>query len=267
MRSLGLAIVLCVAACASAKSGSGADGGSGTGTDAANGTADAPTNNQPDANSCGKQPCSLAPQCGCAAGKACDLDPNNLATGGTVCATAGNGGEANTCTTDGDCKPGYTCVGSPARCEKWCGGDSDCTSGPGALCIINIVYGNPQMNVPGAMVCTTDCDPSASAPAGCPATWGCHVYQEQTGAKRYLTDCDPSGGVGAGGTCTGNPSCVPGEDCITVTRGGVPSNECHPSCICPSNNCAAGSCPAGTGSCQAFTPAVMIGTREYGTCL
>src|SRR5579862_4264765 len=105
MRSLGLAILFAVAACASAKSGSGTDGGSnGSGADAPKGTPDGPNVNPPDANSCGKQPCSLAPQCGCSSGSACDLDPNNLATGGTVCTTAGNGGEANTCTTDGDCK-------------------------------------------------------------------------------------------------------------------------------------------------------------------
>jgi hypothetical protein len=242
-------------ACATAKNGSGTPDGNGSGS--------------ADANSCGHQPCSLAPQCGCATGSACDLDDNNLATGGTVCVTAGTGNEATTCTGDTACAAGYTCVGAPARCEKWCAGDGDCTSGPGALCIINIVYGSPQMNVPGATVCTTDCDPSSKTPAGCPSTWGCHIYSESGGAMRLVTDCDPAGAGGAGASCATNGSrdCQAGMDCINVTRSGVTTPECHPSCICPGNNCAAGSCPVNTGSCQAFSPTVTIGTREYGTCL
>ena len=260
------------AACASAKAGSGGDASNGSGTDASgSGSADANNSTGPDANSCSHQPCSLAPQCGCASGSACDLDNANLATGGTVCVTAGTGMEASTCTGDTACAPGYTCVGSPSRCEKWCSGDNDCTSGPGALCIINIVYGTPQMNVPGAKVCTTDCDPSSKTPAGCPATWGCHIYQENGGAMRLVTDCDPPGAGGVGASCATNGSrdCQAGLDCINVTRGTVTTPECHPSCYCPSNNCAAGSCTAfsGSGSCQAFTTPVIIGTREYGVCL
>jgi hypothetical protein len=261
-----LAIAVMLAACASARTGAGGDGGgTGTGTGDGGGTgtgADAKT--APDANTCAKQPCSLAPQCGCAAGSACQLDDNNLATGGTTCLAAGSGDDATTCTSDTQCKAGHGCIGG--RCRTWCAGDGDCTTGPGALCIIGVVYGSPQMSVPGATTCTTDCDPSSKTPAGCPATWGCHVYQEAMGQKRYLTDCDPAGTVGAGGTCTNNASCQAGMDCIQVNRGGTITNECHPSCICPSGNCAAGTCPAGS-TCMAFTTKVMIGTREYGVCL
>lgn len=260
-------ILLCVVGCASARTGAGGDAqgtgadsrGSGSGVDAPNVTVDA--------NNCAKQPCSLTPQCGCAAGSACQLDNANLATGGTTCEAAGTGTESTTCSADTTCEAGHGCIGG--RCRTWCASDTDCTSGPGALCIIQVVYGTPQMNVPGATVCTTDCDPSSKTPAGCPSTWGCHVYQESGGAMRYLTDCDPAGGGGAGASCmtNGNADCQAGMDCINVTRSGVTTAECHPSCICPNNNCAAGTCPAGTGSCQAFSPVVKIGTREYGTCL
>ncbi|HTJ44824.1 MAG TPA: hypothetical protein VL463_22110 [Kofleriaceae bacterium] len=264
----GALVLLCMVACATAKTGVGGDAnGTGSGTDGGNGSGADAKPTAPDANNCAKQPCSLAPQCGCGSGSACQLDGSNLATGGTTCLAAGSGGDDVTCSDDSKCKAGHGCVGG--RCRAWCGGDGDCTSGPGALCIIQVVYGSPQMDVPGAKVCTTDCDPSSKTPAGCPSTFGCHVYQESGGAMRYVTDCDPAGTVGAGGSCATNGSrdCQAGMDCINVTRSGVTTAECHPSCICPGNNCAAGSCPSGTGSCQAFNPIVTIGTREYGTCL
>jgi hypothetical protein len=259
-----LALLVVCLGCASAKSGA---GGGDPDAKVGSGTPDGPGVTAPDANSCAHQPCSLSPQCGCAAGMACDLDDMNLATGGTACRAAGPGTEATTCNADAQCKAGTGCIGG--RCRPWCNGDTDCTSGSGALCVIQVVFGTPSQDVPGAKVCTTDCDPTSKAPAGCPATWGCHIYQEQDGAKRLLTDCDAGGAGGAGASCmtNGSSDCQPGMDCINVTRGTVTTAECHPSCLCPSGNCAAGSCPAGTGSCGAFSPKVTIGTREYGTCL
>jgi hypothetical protein len=273
MRRLALTcFVVCVVGCASAK-----DGGSGGPTDASSssgnpdghggqGTIDAPGASAADANSCSHQPCTLAPQCGCAAGMSCDLDGANLATGGTVCRAAGAGTEATLCTADTDCKVGNSCVGG--RCRDLCATDNDCKSGAGALCIIQVQFGNPPQDIPGAKVCTTDCDATSKTPAGCPATWGCHVYIETGGAMRNLTDCEPgpASGGGIGATCTSNASCQPGNDCIALTQGGVTTNQCRPSCICPNLNCNAGTCPSGGGSCHAFNPAATIGTREYGTC-
>ncbi len=265
-RTRTILLVVCLAgalvSCASATSNPG--GGDGGGADAHAGGPDSKLA-APDANTCSHQPCSLAPQCGCAAGSACDLDPTMFAAGATTCRAAGPGGETTLCTADTDCAAGHSCIGG--RCQTWCGSDGDCTTGAGAICVVQVTFGTPAMNIPGAIACSTDCDATSAAPAGCPATWGCHIYQEQGGAMRFLTDCDPGGAGGPGATCASSADCKPGSDCINVTRGTTTTSECHPSCICTGGNCATGTCPGGAGSCGAFAPKVMVGTREYGACL
>ena len=261
-----LVLVLAAAGCASAHGAGGGDGGGG-GSDAGSNGIDASIapDGMADANNCAKQPCSLTPQCGCAAGMACDLDGNDLANGATTCRMSGAGQETTTCTAVEDCDAGYGCIGG--RCRRWCATDTDCP-GAGGQCLVGVVFGANQTPVPGAITCTTDCDPTSSAPTACPATWGCHIYQNST-TMTYLTDCDaaPATGGGKGALCdtNGNGDCAPGLDCIALTQGGTTTNECLQSCVCPGGNCAAGTCTLG-GSCNGFSPAVVIGGTTYGTC-
>ncbi len=261
------ACVAALAGCASAKTNATSDGAPGADATVSGDTSPGTPDGAPDALACAKSPCSLVPQCGCGANMACDLDTSMLATGATACRAAGIGTEATSCSVAGTCTAGYGCIGS--HCRKWCASDADCTGGSGAICIIQVVFGNPAMDVPGAITCSTDCDPTAAAPAGCPAGWGCNLYYADPDGTpgnaddRNFTECDPVGTAAAGGTCTTNKDCPATMDCISFTNGTM---SCQPTCLCPSGNCAAGSCPSGTGSCHAFAPELMIGTREYGTC-
>jgi hypothetical protein len=269
---LRLILIASVAGCATAKTNAQSDGAPGA-IDSAPGTIDSAPGTIDsagaiDALQCAKSPCSMVPQCGCGANMACDLDTSMLATGATACRAAGVGTEATTCSLESTCTAGYGCIGG--HCRKWCADDTTCAAGgSGAICVIQVVYGTPAMNVPGAITCSTDCDPTAAAPAGGPTSWGCNVYYSNPDGvvgnadDKNFTDCDPAGTAAAGGTCTSNANCPAAMDCISFTDGTM---SCHPTCLCPSGNCAAGSCPSGTGSCHAFNPAANVGTREYGTC-
>ena len=264
-----VAVALGLTGCASAHGpgggGGGGDGGGGF-ADSGPGSPDASSlpDGMPDANNCSKQPCSLSPQCGCATGMACDLDGTDLANGATTCRAAGAGTETTTCSAVEDCAAGYGCIGG--RCRLWCTTDNDCP-GAGGECLVGVVFGTNQTPVPGATTCTTDCDPTSSAPSACPATWACHVYQNQT-TMAYLTDCDsaPASGGGNGASCdtNGNADCAPGYDCIALTQGSTTTNECLQTCVCPGGNCAAGLC--NSGSCNGFQTPVVIGGTTYGVC-
>ncbi len=216
---------------------------------------------------CSQQPCSILPQCGCAqlpATPVCDLDLTMVATGGTRCrADNFHGTETTVCTMATTCAAEHVCVG---RCRRYCNNDDEC-AGAGGLCIIHLTFGNPPMNIPGTTTttCTTDCVPTSTTNATCPATWACHIYREASGLQRYLTDCDPTPQTGGnvGLPCMTNRDCRPGLDCITLNG---TSNQCRPTCICPGGQCAQGSCPGGSGSCNALTTPATIGPITYGSC-
>jgi hypothetical protein len=260
-----LVLAIAAAGCASARGAGGGDGGGGSDAGSNGVDASMAPDGAADANTCAMQPCSLTPQCGCGSGMACYLDGTSTSTTTvTVCNAAGAGTETSTCTGSSGCAPGYDCFGG--RCLRWCATDTDCP-GAGGLCIVHIIDGN-QNNIPGAITCTTDCDPTSSAPTACPATWACHIYQDTT-TMALLTDCDPApaSGGGKGALCdtNGNRDCAPGLDCIALTQGGTTTNECLQSCVCPGGNCAAGTCTLG-GSCNGFQTPAVIGGTTYGTC-
>jgi hypothetical protein len=164
----------------------------------------------------------------------------------------------------------HVCVGG--RCRKYCDDEMDC-AGPGGVCLIELTYGNPPMMIPMApKTCTTDCNPTATTNATCPANWACHIYVQDptpggmTGDETFLTDCDAPGGGAVGATCASNRDCGASRDCVTLNPGGP---QCRPTCVCPNGNCAAGMCPGGTGSCRGYTTPVVIGGpggTTYGAC-
>lgn len=212
---------------------------------------------------CTRQPCSILPQCGCddPATPVCDLDLTMLATGGTKCrADNFHGTETTLCTRSSTCAAEYTCLG---RCLHYCDSDDDCP-GPGGLCIIPL--GNTGGHVPGVMTCTTDCVPSLVANPTCPTAWGCHLYQEAGGDRRWLTNCEapPQAGGALGDACTQSIDCGPGLDCFNDGSG--MGRRCRPNCLCPGGDCTVGVCPAGGGTCHGYTPAALVGTATYGRC-
>ncbi len=225
-----------------------------------------------DASTCARSPCDILSQCGCEGTPAtpvCDLDFQMLTTGATKCrANNFSGTESTTCTMTATCGPLHVCVGG--RCRKYCDDDNDCP-GAGGLCLIELTQGNPAMPIPNAPeTCSTDCNPTAASNAACPATWACHIYLEDPtpgtpGDEQYLTDCNapPQTGGGVASVCTGNTSCNATLDCVNLNPGGP---QCRPTCVCPGGNCAAGSCPGGTGSCRGYTTPVVLGTVTYGAC-
>jgi hypothetical protein len=217
-----------------------------------------------DANNCSKQPCSLAPPCGCPTNQACDLKGSEITTGGTECRAVNNAGtETSTCSAAEDCASGFVCLGSPGQCRAWCATDNDCV-GAGALCLLEVTSGGNT--VPGAVTCSKNCDPLANVnPTGCPPAYACHIYADDpdqvpnNGDERALTDCTPAGAGGNGATCTSNSSCQAGYDCINLTPGGL---QCKQSC----NYFNSPVCAAGT--CQRFSePRPVIGGVEYGVCI
>ncbi|MEZ4399834.1 MAG: hypothetical protein R3B06_07435 [Kofleriaceae bacterium] len=263
MRALWLSLLLAVA-CAQAtvagSDGATVDVGVPIDAPATDAATDAPAI---DASTCANQPCDVYSQCGCAAAApVCDLDPTMLASGATACRTDMFGGtEPTLCTRSTTCAAGHSCVGG--RCRRFCETDGACP-GDGAVCIISVTTGNPPVTIPGVTMCTTSCTPTSAANPSCPTGWACHVYFDTPG-NRYLTDCaaPPATGGAAGATCASSADCRPGLDCITLNPGGP---QCRPTCLCTGGNCAAGACPAGTGSCRGFMTPVIIGAATYGAC-
>lgn len=246
--------VLALAAC---------DGGGEDAVDAA-ALSDAAVDAAVDAGMCARTPCSILPQCGCEGTPTtpvCDLDFDNLAGGDTRCrADTFHGGESTACTRPSTCAAGHLCVG---RCARYCDDDDDCP-GPGGLCILPVLFQN--VPIPGVKICTTDCSPMDAASAACPAGWGCHLYQEGDGARRWLTNCDPPPAMGGalGDACTRAQDCASGLDCVNDGTG--MGRRCRPYCTCPGGDCTMGVCPAGTGTCWNYAPAATVGAVTYGRC-
>ena len=221
---------------------------------------DANVNTAPDANvTCPKSPCHLVDQCGCTAPLVCDLNSSSAATlaaGDTQCRAVNSPGtEAATCAGGpSTCAGGFMCIGG--QCRRYCDPANDICPGTGGRCVVNITY--EGANIPGAVTCTKDCDPTSTAPAGCPAGYACHVYGV-TGETFSITDCEtetPAGGEGV--TCVGSPDCKAGYDCINI--GGNP--VCKQNCVL-----SGGSGPAcATGTCTGFTEPAVIGALTYGFC-
>jgi len=97
---------------------------------------------------CTDPECDLIMQSGCADGEGCYLaDPS---TGSGVCATAGTGGDGDSCSSATDCQGGFGCAGSPAACRAWCNPASPtCDTGYNCAHLTNS-SGDP---IPGVGVC------------------------------------------------------------------------------------------------------------------
>lgn len=212
-----------------------------------------------DATVCATQPCDIQTQCGCSATQACDIDTSDLM--GNACRDfLASGVEGQTCGGPAACAQKYVCLGSGSNrsCERYCASDTDCL-GPRGQCVIQIT-GNGQP-FPGAVTCSSNCDPSTTSNPLCPATWTCDLFTATFNATAHqIADCRKAGAATQGQTCndTGT-ACVAGLSCITLSGG---TRQCAKICKPPSNT----GCPGGT-TCQSFAPAFSVGGTEYGACL
>jgi hypothetical protein len=254
-----VAAVALATACATANKAA-SDGANGRGSDASVEAphGDAPRPGDAAGAMCATQPCSLVPQCGCGSGSACDI---NEQTGtGTACrAVATAGTESSTCAGPTNCAAGYVCIGDGTNdaCEKYCASNSDCT-GPRGQCVIQIVNGSGSA-IAGAVVCSSDCDPTQVTNPLCPTGWTCDLFEAPYNGSTYdIVSCRAAGTAAQGATCSTTIACAPGYSCVTV--GG--SNECARICAPPSST----GCPSGM-TCDAFQTAFTVAGTQYGVCL
>jgi hypothetical protein len=203
--------------------------------------------------------CSLSPQSGCPAeAPACDLDVDNLATGGTECRDVyANGRETNTCVYLDDCDVGYGCIGDGTAnsCLAYCDTSADCTA-PGGACEVTLVAMGAE--IPGVRLCTQNCDYLVHG--GCPGGWGCHLYRTMAGVQ--YSGCYPAGAGGQDAACTTDRDCALGFSCYSVTSGGTTSQVCLQHCriSAPASSCT-------TGTCTGGTMPITMGGVTYGACL
>lgn len=143
----------------------------------------------PDANTCPTSPCDLVEQCGCSTTQACDIDFTDL--DGTACRGITVAGDENdTCTSVSQCDAGYVCLGGSgtSSCTRYCDDDADCGT-PRGQCVLQIVD-DMQQPIPGAVACSSNCDPANTTNAACPSGWSCDLYtatfQEHAARHRRL---------------------------------------------------------------------------------
>jgi hypothetical protein len=203
-----------------------------------------------DANGCATQPCDILTQCGCPSIEACDLEGE--VGPATACRGASGGTEAATCATSTACEPGYTCAyfGAVGSCMRYCGTDADCGA-PRGKCQYQLVDPNNQP-IPGASLCSSNCDPLSINDPLCPAGWGCEVFTT-------IVDCGLAGAGTQGQECSDTAPCTPGYNCTQFSSG---PSKCARNCSPPSN----AGCPAST-TCSAYTPPLVLGGTQYGVCL
>jgi hypothetical protein len=216
----------------------------------------------PDANSCtpGQANCSLANQTGCCSTEACDLDFSDLV--GTQCRpvqTAGD--EGDTCSSANRCAAGFVCIGNPATCTQYCDANSDCGQ-PRGQCVIQVTNGGAP--IPGATLCSSNCDPVAATNPLCPTGWTCDLfvaefpYVDGMNPNVDIVDCRPSGGVGEGGSCA-TADCASGLTCVNYGTSQLCREVCRPSVPTDCTNTL-------THSCQNFTTPFTVGGQQYGIC-
>jgi hypothetical protein len=203
-------------------------------------------------NGCVHDTCDLYPQCGCQSGQKCTLDP----AAERACLTAGSTSAGGHCTAETDCAVGTICLplsDTEGQCLSYCDPATGCSGGAGSYCVELQSNGTP---IPGALVCTIDCNP-ADPSLACGSGFGCEIYEDST-TQDLFTDCH--GNVGAA---------QEGEPCDNTAE-----QYCAPELLCNSNDglcyrwCVNNSDCIGGGSCDtaAFTNPLIIGSTQYGVC-
>lgn len=193
--------------------------------------------------------CDFVPQCGCGPGEKCTISLGDR----TCIDVTGSTTESGVCAYDYECVAETLCItgvtGHPL-CYRFCNVDSDCSAGPGSICISEVTYqGNP---IPGAMLCSIDCNPVTNA--GCPSGLACDLYIRNTD-DMPLTDCGREAGTSMSACNNTTNPCPAGYYCDELGDG-----NCHHYCRMSGSDC------AGVEVCSGFTPPADIGGTVYGVC-
>jgi hypothetical protein len=242
-----LIIMALVLGCSSSRPSSGGPDGS-----VDSGPSDA-LGSMPDGNGCATQPCDILTQCGCSSLESCDLSDSD---NGTACRGTSGGVEGSSCGISTACAARYTCafLGDAGSCLRYCASNADCIA-PRGQCAIQLLDSADQP-IPGALLCTSNCDPIAISNPLCPAGWSCDAF---TVGSHQIADCRVAGTGVQGQACSDAAPCAAGFTCITLS---ATASQCRRICSPPANT----GCPAST-TCAAFTPPFVVGGTQYGQCV
>jgi hypothetical protein len=209
-------------------------------------------------------PCSEFPQCGCAGTQNCDLDRSASATSGmTLCVASGTTAAYNNCTSSqyGQCPKGWSCIGGV--CKLFCGATGDC---PGANRECTNVVDQNNTAVPGAKICTQNCNPNnpqdtTNGWAACGPNVNCGPgSQTEAFSDCYgPTSATATQGQSCAGSGVGDGPCAPGFICVSSA---VAGDFCRHNCRVGQN----ADCPSGAGTCHPYGTAAYVGTVQYGYC-
>jgi hypothetical protein len=209
----------------------GAGGQNAVGGSAGSGASTSGSSGGGGASSCSpsQSPCDLFPQCGCAAGVACDVVTDDGTTG---CFASTGVDVGAPCSSPGSCKPGLTCY-LMSTCKRLCKENGDCSSTPGSSCL-SVVTDNGASLVPNLKYCTDQCDLVAPG-SRCGPGAGCWPLDD-LGVSPGHSACYKAGA--STDSCSTKPNeCAAGWFCANKTcykfcRPGVPT-DC-PGTICRS---------------------------------
>ena len=200
------------------------------------------------AEPCEAAPCKLTiPQCGCPDGERC-----HTPSVAPLCWPDGNVGPIEYC--NNDCQAGYRCfgVGGDAICRRYCDTDNHCV-GPGAKCVFPLFGGTTS-------VCSENCDAVTGI--------GCRDKQEglkcevgvQSATLNVYSYCTDAGDGVQDEVCSQPAHCAQGYTCIKESS--ETEQKCRRWCPYPSSS----TCEEG-GTCVPITPALTIGSVQYGVCI
>lgn len=172
----------------------------------------------------------------------------HVSKSGPECLAAGTKGEGEACTAATDCASGFECVGTPARCRRYCCDSATCgaygkTNGKDYFCDIQALATATSTMVPvcqPVMPCNLLGD-------NCAQGQTCALVD----ANKGLTSCVSVGPAKVGESCT-TQHCAAGLQCI-----GNPAT-CHQLCD-PKNP----SCPMGQ---QCFLGWPVLQQQGVGVC-
>ena len=209
-----------------------ADGGGGSGENAA----PEECKTAPPTNMCG-----VAPQCGCAEGKTCDV----VSMGGSArCVSAGTNAMGHPCSATAECAVGMTCIFG--TCHAFCDNPGGACSQPGTGACAQ-VQTTEGKDVPNLAVCRVACEPHDPATCG-----GAVCIIDRDGN----TECQTGGTRAEGETCTPEDECGPGLGCVRSED----KSTCRRWCRLGENDCGSGKV------CSGFDPEVLVRGTAYGSC-
>ena len=117
----------------------------------------------------------------------------------------------------------------------------------------------PAQPIPGAVVCSSNCDPAAATNPTCPSTWTCDLFSATFNAVDHdIADCRAAGTATQGQACSASVACAANLTCVNNGT----STVCGKICKRPAGT----ECVGGT-TCFGYTTPLTIGGQEYGVCL